>query len=717
MVGHLFHVTDGWTFIPSVNVTGDVLLNYVVSDGVNTNTATANLFINAINDAPSSVDSTITLLEDSTYTFSLSDFGFLDAQDTPSNNFIAVRISYVSNGSIQLNGVEIFSGQSISVSDISAGKLSFTPLLNGNGSSYASLGFSVQDDGGIANGGFDTSFEKVVTIKVTPVNDAPKTQAIYLGSTSENQSIAVTTAKLLLGASDIDLDSLSITNLSLVDANQGTLVGDITSGWIFTPSLTYKGNVNFNYTVSDGVLSSSNTATLLVTPSVGGGSFPSYSEQTFSIDDGSGIAYNARALTTLDINGDGRLDIVTFNIDSNTISVFSNNNSGGFDTPIVYSTNSYAGYYGGGNYQNTMVTGDINGDGKTDLVVSNGDNTLSVFINNGIGGFESSYVLQGTGFSVVLADINNDGKVDILSGGNAGVYALLNNGEGIFTGQTITNVYPINTFALADFNKDGNVDMVAIDPTVTNQTISILTSDGNGGFNTVSQYSLGVAGIVFQAWNNSIVTTDVNGDGFIDIVTAINYRNKVSVLINNGNGGFNPAIVSSIGVGASRPGSLVVADINGDGAVDIVTVNTSRNISVLLNTGTGNFNPANVLSISGFDLSGLSVGDFDGDGKSDIVTAYPNNNAITVVTPIVCQAPEGIDANITTDTTYIFKVSDFGFTDVNSNSLVAVKISSLPVAGLLVYDGRVITQANITTGFNVITADLVAGKLTYQPAM
>ncbi len=127
--------------------------------------------VTSVNDAPLGSSGTLTVDEDGSHTLATGDFGFSDSEG---NALLAVIIDTLPGaGSLMLGGVAVSAGQSISAEDIAAGKLVFAPGENGNGEDYASLIFRVQDSGGTADGGADTSAQNVLTFDVTPVNDAP----------------------------------------------------------------------------------------------------------------------------------------------------------------------------------------------------------------------------------------------------------------------------------------------------------------------------------------------------------------------------------------------------------------------------------------------------------------------------------------------------------------------------------------------------------------
>src|SRR5215210_24534 len=131
--------------------------------------------VTAVNDAPAGTNTTVTAVEDTQYVFSAANFGFTDPNDSPANALSAVKITTIPGvGSLTLSGVAVTAAQSISVANITAGNLKFTPSANANGTGYASFTFQVQDDGGTANGGVDLDASaNSMTVNVTAVNDAP----------------------------------------------------------------------------------------------------------------------------------------------------------------------------------------------------------------------------------------------------------------------------------------------------------------------------------------------------------------------------------------------------------------------------------------------------------------------------------------------------------------------------------------------------------------
>src|SRR5207253_696657 len=124
-----------------------------------------------------------------------ADFGFTDPNDSPANTLLAVKItSLPAAGSLTDNGVVVTVGQFIPVADITGNKLVFTPTANGNGTTYTSFTFQVEDNGGTANGGTDLDpTPRTLTVNVRSINHAP-TGASNTVTTFEDTAYTFATA-------------------------------------------------------------------------------------------------------------------------------------------------------------------------------------------------------------------------------------------------------------------------------------------------------------------------------------------------------------------------------------------------------------------------------------------------------------------------------------------------------------------------------------------
>jgi len=325
-----------------------------------------------------------------------------------------------------------------------------------------------------------------------------------------------------------------------------------------------------------------------------------------------------------DINGDGKLDLVTANKGSRNVSLLLGNGNGTFQS----ATNLSAG-----SDLRSVAISDINGDSKLDLVTADwGSNDVSVFLGNGDGTFQSAtnfpvlsrYSRNSYPSYVESSDVNGDGKLDLVTAnwGSNDVSVFLGNGDGTF--QSATN-FPVGTgprsVASGDFNGDGKVDLVAANS--EGRDVSLLLGNGNGTFQSATKLSVGI-------FPSSVVTGDVNEDGKLDLITA-NYGSAskdISLLLGNDNGTFQSATNFPV---LSGPLDVATGDFNGDSLLDLVTANyNSANISILLGDGNGSFKSATNFSVGGSPYS-LATGDVNGDGKLDLVTANFGNSNVSVL--------------------------------------------------------------------------------------
>ena len=228
----------------------------------------------------------------------------------------------------------------------------------------------------------------------------------------------------------------------------------------------------------------------------------------------------------------------------------------------------------------------------------------------------------------VGSDLNNDGHLDIavINEDTADVRCYLNqgNGTGLF-GQMITPVSSVNLQASpnepADFNRDGNVDLVVCN--IAMDTVSILLGNGDGTFQPQQQIDVGLA-------PRGVAVLDVDGDGDMDVVNT-NYGNgNLSILINTGNasGVFGPPSFFEGGGAGER--SLATGDMNEDGLLDLVIgMINSGEIVINLNDGDGTFTESDSEpAVSGTWM--LALGDLNGDGHLDLTSVNASQDNGTV---------------------------------------------------------------------------------------
>jgi hypothetical protein len=326
-----------------------------------------------------------------------------------------------------------------------------------------------------------------------------------------------------------------------------------------------------------------------------------------------------------DLRGSGVLDLVTDNINTHTVSVLLGNGDGTFGAPVQYPFDH--------NSSEILALGDVNGDGKLDIVVAG--STTSVLLGNGDGTFQPAITTHfgaalGQLADFKLADVNGDGKLDIVAVNSFGSQAVLSvalgNGDGTFHYPYAFNApaFIPNSIAVGDFNGDGIPDAAIasretfFDPETgehfTTGAVTIFLGTGGGFFGSPT-----VVNPVPGA--GSIAVGDFNGDGIPDLLTvnALDNSSSLSVLPGNGDGTFRPPITTTSAQGALGP--AVVADFNGDGILDVAAVSPSANsVSVFLGNGDGTFQAPLSFAVDN-NPRGLAVGDFNGDGFPDLATA------------------------------------------------------------------------------------------------
>jgi uncharacterized protein (TIGR03437 family) len=340
----------------------------------------------------------------------------------------------------------------------------------------------------------------------------------------------------------------------------------------------------------------------------------------------------------MDLDGDGNLDVVIGtghpdvlapNQYSGAVTAFFGRGDGSLIGPPAYPVGSGLA---------AMALADLDGDGKPDLAVAAGD--LWILLSRGSGSFKTPVRIPiPSGFStaavssVAAGDFNGDGKRDLVLGDSngSGVYVLLGNGDGTFQPPV---QYPmggsISSVAVADFNGDGKLDIAACGPGLnppSGSTAGILLGNGNGTFQSVRTLS------GFGTAPQSLVVGDFNKDGKPDLAIAdegslFNAANPGGVLVylGLGNGSFQSPVKYSAG---NSPTFIAAADINGDGAPDLIVTTEDPNFStnfvfdigLLPGNGNGTFRAALLLPTE-FGPQWIAVADLNGDGKPDLAIAH-----------------------------------------------------------------------------------------------
>jgi hypothetical protein len=580
-------------FTPAANVygTGYASFNFQVQDnggtavgGVNLdqspNTITFN--VTAVNDAPAGANKTITTLEDTAYTFTAADFGFSDSVDSPSNSLAAVKITTLpAAGTLKDNGIAMTAGQFVSVADIAAGLLTFTPAADAQGTACASFTFQVQDNGGTANGGVDLDQSpNTITVNVTSVNDAPsgtnktisglenvgfRLSAADFGFTDPNDTPANSLAAVKI--TTLPTAGTLANNGVAVTAGQFISVADIAAGLLtFTPAANAQG--------------------------------AGYASFTFQVQDNGGTANGGKDFDespntiTLDVRPFNALQILVVGADAGSTS-----------KPVVKAIDAVSGHtissfiayettYKGGV---RVALGDVTGDGLPEIITVPGSKhtpLVKVFdLRTGAELTKYEFMAYSktfvAGASVAVGDVNGDGWNDIVVAPSHGVARVK-----VFENQTAIG----GVFALSrSFNAFGNFSTYRGGASVAVGDLDG-TTDGNSRADIVVASGAGLRGLVRvfdvsmnqksykptrqifdpnPAFRNglSVALGDVNGDGLIDIITGAGRRGSSLVTAYDGTAASGSTPLSrfrAFPVANDSSGIRVVAkDVDGSGKLQV----------------------------------------------------------------------------------------------------------------------------------------------------
>jgi len=286
------------------------------------------------------------------------------------------------------------------------------------------------------------------------------------------------------------------------------------------------------------------------------------------------------------------------------------------------------------NFPQGVIATDFDGDMKADIVttaVPFNSGTVAAWLGNGNGTFQSPEVLvadDGTR-AVEIADIDNDGRLDIVVTNKTrdNISTFLGDGDGTFGAEIRTVVGTTGAapsdLAIADFNGDGNLDVVTSNGQSLDNSIGLVLGDGDGTFGVPTPFP------TTCSRPESIVTRDFNRDGQMDVAVACFFSSDVVVMLGDGSGGFASPLVYSLLPDQANPYWILSADFDNDRFEDLVTSNNGG-FSVLRGNGDGTFEqPIGVESSPG-TFFGAYAADFDEDGWLDLAFANFGLDEVTV---------------------------------------------------------------------------------------
>ncbi|HMC27556.1 MAG TPA: FG-GAP-like repeat-containing protein, partial [Verrucomicrobiae bacterium] len=322
----------------------------------------------------------------------------------------------------------------------------------------------------------------------------------------------------------------------------------------------------------------------------------------------------------------GTLDLVSVNHNDDLLEIHAaTDGSSRFDTNLAVSIPVPGRAHG-------VAIADLDNDGWNDLVVVLQRFDKVRVLHNNHGTFElASELTVGAGpRELAIGDFTGDGRSDaaVLNRGSSDVSVLLAHPTAFGFG-TLDMIYPADGEVVAlqvyDFNGDGRADVVQIHRAAGQMSVRLARPDG-----TLSEpvfYDLGMH-------PSDMRSVDVNNDGILDIVAA-DLSGFVSVRLGRGDGTFGPEIRSSLqayaegGWSRGQLFSLVAADFDGDGNLDVAAGYMDCRIGLFKGNGDGTFTHTHT-HLLGYEMHGMAAGDFDGDGDIDLVAAQWDGKLVVV---------------------------------------------------------------------------------------
>lgn len=339
--------------------------------------------------------------------------------------------------------------------------------------------------------------------------------------------------------------------------------------------------------------------------------------------------------TVGDLNGDGAPDLAVTNMTGGDVSVLFNTGGGAFAAPV---------HLAAGSHPRAAAIEDLDGDGQLDLAVVNEDGgDVSVLLNQGGGALviAASVTAGQAPRALTVADFDGDGLPDLAvanhGGSGAGSVSVhFNEGNGAFTAAAGADIHAAGphptAVAASDLDGDGAPDLAV----TSDAGLSVLINEGGGAFAPAVSH----AAVAMPA---SVAAGDLNGDGLPDLVVAsgggpgINVEGRVGVYLNEGGGAFADAALYTASI---MPGSVVMTDLDGDGKLDLAVASHYYNdVTLLYNQGDGTFSGAAPYSACYYPQQ-IAAGDLDGDGRPDLVVAGADSVDVMLATCLPWGPPQ-----------------------------------------------------------------------------
>ncbi|WP_291179347.1 Ig-like domain-containing protein [Gimesia sp.] len=682
------------TFTPVANANGASYdsFSFVLNDGTSDSSAAYTMTVDVVpdNDGPTSSDNTVVTSENIPYTFAVIDFNF---SDIDGDSLASVRISSLETvGALQLSGVDVTLNQVVSRADIDAGNLTFTPVVDENGTAYDSFAYVVYD------GTVESAITNTMTIDVGPVNTPPAAvdNTVFI---SEDIPYIFTAADF--NYSDIDGDSLASVRISVLETvgslqlsgvdvtlNQIISRADIDAGNLtFSPVTNANGTAydSFGFVVSDGILESPSASTMTIdVTSVNDA--PIASGNTVTTDEDTPYVFSASDFNFSDIDGDSLASV--------RISVLETVGSlqlSGVDVTL-----------------NQIISrADIDAGNLTFIPVTNANGTAY----DSFGFVVSDGILESPSASTMTIDVTSVNDAPIASGNT------------VTTDEDTPYVFSASDFNFSDIDGDslasvrisvletvGALQLTGVDVTL-NQVISRADIDaGNLTFSPVANangtaydsFGFVVSDGILESPSASTMTVDVTSVNDAPTASANTVSTDEDTPYTFTASDFNYNDIDGDSLASVR---ISVLETVGSLQLSGVDVTLNQVISRAdIDAGNLTFSPVANANGTAYDSFVFVV--------SDGILETSSASTMTIDVTSVNDAPTSTGNTVTTDedTPYTFAASDFNYNDIDGDSLASVRISSLETVGSLQLSGVDVTLNQI-----ISRADIDAGRLRFIP--
>ncbi len=354
----------------------------------------------------------------------------------------------------------------------------------------------------------------------------------------------------------------------------------------------------------------------------------SLGEGRFIDDTGSvaiGIIFDAPpdGLEAVDIDGDSLVDLIAYSGADSSVTVFRNDGIGAFDTPSIIHTDSPP---------TSVQLRDFDDDGKIDyLTLQPSTNELQLLFGDGTASADGVSITVGTvdqPSSAEVGDFDRDGIADMVVAGASEFHVLIGDGtRGFVPATPVSLAAPASQIVVGDFNGDGNPDLALGGSSPSETYVSIRLGIGDGSFANAENYSVGGKGTLPEPLSD-LLTFDANGDGNLDLIATDPSTDSLRVLIGTGDGTFAAAIATPVG---DNPVDVSVVDLNGDGVSDVaVAASADGMANVLLGVGDGTFIDRQDYFI-GPNSVGIALIDVLANGSPNIYSAGFGSNFLVTI--------------------------------------------------------------------------------------